>query len=475
MTRHSGISIDDDGVTLVNAPETPGAGPTEVAFAPALLVLDACGHPVAGHRARRLAAAGTGAAFADFTLRVGDPVPVIGSDGSAQGAADLVALTISCLLRDQASPVGPGQHLTIAHPSGWGPYQVAELRAGLTRVGLDGLPTAFVPRAVAAVRTIGGGRADAVVVADLGRYRTEITTLRGGGVDGVRVDDLGSAELDRAVLSHVLGQLAGEPSDRDDLTARCRAARRELTGSPAAAVELPTTQGFERIRVTRAEFEESIRESVSVAVLNMCRELGDAAEKGAATYAVMIVGDGAEVPLLTQALSAEAGFGPDVAADRATAATGAALISGDRAKSGRAARQRMQAPVRPASDAHTTTGASSGPLPEPAARPRPLSAPSLPKPSPDSPAVPRPSYGPRVEASVRPRPAARAERPAYQEPQSSPAPRNGWPSTPPQRSGRRVRTAIVAAAAGIAVLIGGAAVTSGGGPGSSGGWHASRY
>lgn len=476
MTRHSGISIDDDGVTLVIASEAPGAGPSEVAFAPALLVLGTDGHAVAGRRAQRLAAAGTGAAFADFTLRVGDPVPVVGSDGSARNAADLVALTISCLLRDQASPQGPDQHLTVAHPGDWGPYQLAELRAALVRAGLDGLPTAFVPRALAAVRTVDRGRADAVVVADLGRHRTEITTLRGPVSDGLRVDDLGSAELDRAVLRHVVGQLAGESSDRGELVARSRIARRELTGNPATVVEASTTHGLERIRVTRSEFEDSIRENVSVTVLNICRALGDAAEKGADTYDILIIGDGADVPLLVQTLSAETGFGPGVMPDAATVAAGAALIACDRARAGRAARQRAQAtpPVRSAPVVRAVQRSTGGAPPEQTARPKPVSAPSLPKPEAYPSPAQRRAHEPRVEAPTRLRPEARTERPAYRAPEPLPVHRNDWPTTPPARAGSRVRTAVVAAAAGLALLVGGAAVSTGGGHGGGGGWHATR-
>lgn len=456
MTRHSGISIDDDGVTLVIASESTGAGGTEVAFAPALLVLGSDGHPVAGRRARRLAAAGTGAAFADYTLRVGDPVPVIASDGSARGAADLVALTITCLLRDQATPQGPDQHLTIAHPNGWGGYQLAELRSALGRAGLDGLPTAFVPRATAAMRAIGATRADALVVAELGRHRTEITTLRGAGVDAVRTDDLGSAALDQAVLSHVLGQLAGEPSDRDDLIARCRAARRELTAGPATAVEVATNRGIERIRVTRGEFEESIRESVSITTSNICNALVDAVEKGATTYDVIIVGEGADVPLLSQTLSAGAGFGPGVEVGTTTAATGAALMAGDRAKAARTARQRRAAT----------------PADAPAAeRPRPVSAPSLPKAALVPPAAERPSPDPVAPIATRVRPPVRPEPAAYQVPRPAETHRSDWPAAPAQRSGGRIRTAIVAAAAGLAVLVGGVAVTGGGGHGGGGGYH----
>src|SRR5581483_86431 len=263
------------------------------------------------------------------------------------------------------------------------------------------------------------------------------------------------------VLRHVLGQLAGVPSERDDLVARCCGARRELTAGPVAVVDVMTSQGIERIRVTRGEFEETIRESVSITTLNIRRALGEAAEKGASTYDVLIVGDGADVPLLSQMLSSEVGFGPVVEVGRSTAATGAALMAGDRAEAARRARRRTVAPAPPAAP-------TSNP---PTSTPRsPAPPPSMPPAATAADPVRAPSSRPPAWTPVQPRSPVRPEPAAYQVPVPAEVRRNDWPAPPAQRSGGRVRTAIVAAAAGLSVLLGGVAATSAGGHGG-GGYH----
>jgi hypothetical protein len=456
MTRHSGISIDDDGVTLVIAPEDPATGKPEIAFAPALLVLTPSGPPITGRRARRLAASGVGAAFSDFCARVGDPVPVVGSDGSARWAADLVALTIRCLIRDLGSPQDPGQHLTIAFPATWEPYRVGELGRALARVELDGPTTSFVPRPVAAIRMVSGRRRGPVVVADIGRYGTEVTTLTGGPVPkiaGVHPADLGAATLDRVVLEHVLDELSGdlvEQVDRPDLVARCRAARHGLTRNAAAVIEVPVTDGIERVRITRAEFEESVHEPVLEMAATISRALEDEGGDSAGDRLVVITGDGADLPLLAQALSAGPVVRPWMAPDAAAIATGAAGLSADRARSARAARAahrevparvRLEASAPPDPDARIGAAVPAPPAPSARDRVAPAPAPQVRRDTP----VPTASAHAGFETSA---PGAR----------SSERPRSGF------------RTTLAAASAAIALLVGGAAISTGGHD-SGPGWH----
>jgi molecular chaperone DnaK (HSP70) len=305
MSRHAGIGIDDDGITAVVVQQGLVGAPAPTAFAP-------CG----------------------------------------AGDADGLALTVQRLL----TGLGWGEgELTVAVPAGWSRRRVVELRGALARVGLDGR---FVSRPEAALRTAAPTqrrRAGSVVVVDIGGLGTEISTVETGPeprVTGVAPADLGTGELDWVVLGHVLDELVGTlPAhlDRAALADRCRAARQELTLSDAAEVEVPVVGGTERVRITRAQFEDGVYEPVTDLVARVARALDD--HRSGGVRLVVVTGDGADLPLLNRALSTRLAARRWVAPGPAAVATGAAYLAADRA---RVAAQRPAPAPAPTSPASTT-------------------------------------------------------------------------------------------------------------------------
>ena len=100
---------------VVTGADTP-LSPSDRVSVPAALVIAPGVGALVGAQAERFTASGSGAVFRDFIGRVGDPVPVVGSDGSARLGADLVAMTIGGVLRGCAAGSDLA-HLAIAHPS----------------------------------------------------------------------------------------------------------------------------------------------------------------------------------------------------------------------------------------------------------------------------------------------------------------------------------------------------------------------
>jgi hypothetical protein len=457
MTLSVGIALASDLVRAV----TPGGAPDRFA-APPVVRVPRSGRPVVGAGEP---ADGVGAVYRDFTGRVGDPVPVIGSDGTARLGADLVALTVAGLLAHVAHGSAPA-HLAIAHPAAWGRYELSVLHSALTTTAAGDVPISLVSAPAAAVASAESAGAvhpgEAVLVADIGSGDTELAVLTDGAdrsrllVATSRVEDLGGAVLDRALASYVLEQLRGRFAGLDqadpanhaalrELVARCRLARADLARRPATVVDVRLPGGEERVRVIRTELESLIAGPISAAVSAIARMSGESEAKGIPIAAVLLTGESARTPLLTEQLSARIRARVLVSPDAEwTAAVGAAGIAAARAR-------------RAQSGPPTVT------------RPRNAVPKTPPHPAPRRP-QPQPAQ-PRTAQSQNPQP--QASQPQTEQPQNAQAqtPRPRTPAPPPNypsasRGTSRIRTAVASAVAGFAVLIAGGVAVSGAGGGS---------
>lgn len=464
MTPSVGIALAADLVRAVTLDGTED----RVAVAPVVQV-PAAGRAMVGGATRQ----GGGGVYRDFTDRVGDPVPVIASDGTARLGADLVALTVAGLLA-HATQGAPPAHLAIAHPAHWGRYELSVLHSALTTTSAADVPTSLVSAPIAAVtaaESAGSARRDeAVLVIDIGGAGTELTLLSAGAdrprqvLATSRVEDLGATALDRALARHILAQL-GEPfgtlEQADpahhaallDLVARCRAARADLGARPATVVDVALPSGWERVRVIRTELESLIAEPISAVVSAISRMVGESENNGLTVDTVLLTGEPARTPLLTEQLSVRIHARVLVPTDPEwTVAAGAAAIAAARARQPRPPIPRSPAaqPPRPR------------PVPPTEATPAPRSAPP-PTPAPPSPRpIPRSTSTTPTAATTPPPTVAPTARPTT--PPTAAAPYR--PAT--GRGPARIRTAVVSVIAGFAVLLaGGAAVGSMGGGGGS--------
>jgi hypothetical protein len=304
---------------MVAGADTLGATSHRVSV-PAVLVITPRGVAV-GTQAEQFAASGVGAVFRDFTTRVGDPVPVVGSDGSARLGADLVAMTIGGILRGCAVGSTVGQ-LAIAHPSGWGPYEKSILYSALTCTEAEGVPTSLVSSPTAAVAAaVAAGMvsfSETVIVADIGGDGTEVALVTGAEnpvgrvVATSRTDDLGSAGLDRALARYVIEQVRGHVPAADlpnsakrAVVADCRRAREDLVQDTSTVVDVRLPERRVPVRVVRAEFEALAREPIRAGLSVISHLIGRARENGAEVDAIVLTGESARSPLIGEMMSAQ--------------------------------------------------------------------------------------------------------------------------------------------------------------------------
>ena len=363
MSRCVGVTVGEGSISAV----TTGPGTLTPAgdrvCVPAVLVIAHQKGALVGVHAERFAARGSGAVFRDFTGRVGDPVPVVGSDGSARLGADLVAMTIGSILR--GFPAGRDlAHLTIAHPAAWGSYEASVLHSALTCTEAEGVPMSLVSSPLAtvsaAVSTGRMSRAETVVVADVGTHGTEAALVTSGASEPARLeatsrtDDLCSAGLDRALARHVLGQVRAhlpasdlrDPANRPAVSgvrAACRQARDDLVQDTSTVIEVRLPERSVRVRVVRAEFESLATEPIRAGMSSISHLMNHACEKGSAVGSIVLTGEAARTPLLTEMISAQWSTRVVIPPDPEWATTqGAANIAVDRSRS------RLMPPRRPA-------------------------------------------------------------------------------------------------------------------------------
>jgi hypothetical protein len=419
MNTAVGIAIGTDTIES-STPNRPGAG------ADSVLSVWPDGRAQLG----AIAEAGV---YREFVDRVGDPVPVIATDGSARLGADLVALAIGELA------VG-ASHLTLAYPAWWGAYQLGILRSSLTCTRARDLPTSWVSRPVAARIGAGVTGHEVVLVVDIGATNTELSLVTGNRVLATSTNEvLGSTWLDRVLAAHLSSRLSA-PVARHEmpaLLAACARARSQLETEPYATVEASPLHA----RLDRAEFEQLIEERVASVVASATRAL--ARERDLPVAAVLLVGEPARTPRLIDLLTSRVALPLIVPDDPARLVVrGAVTLAGHRHQ------QRATAPhPGPVPSGRPTAVIAAGPNRAGSSYPR-QSAPAHQPPAHQTPAHQRPAYEPTAHQLPAQRQPPVQHQPPVQRHQ------------PPARL-RRLRTALTVTAAGLALALGGMAATGG--------------
>ncbi|WP_319455732.1 MULTISPECIES: Hsp70 family protein [unclassified Mycobacterium] len=250
-----------------------------------------------------------------FVDRIGDPVPLVASDGSTHRPEALLAEALETTIMG-ATHGAPVSNVAMAVPAHWSPSTVAALRS-------DGsnhrLLVSDATAAAWALRTeVGLPSRGVVVVCDFGGSGTSITLLDAASDfarigDTVRVTDFSGDLVDQAILYKVVAELSDASQTDSSGTAMvgslarlrqaCRLAKHRLSAETATAitVDLPGTQTS--VRLTRGELETLVEGRLGMVV----GELEDALlRNGIAPQhvaAVAAVGGGARIPLVTQTLS----------------------------------------------------------------------------------------------------------------------------------------------------------------------------
>jgi molecular chaperone DnaK (HSP70) len=323
MRRCVGIALGGNSISAVATGADILASRSDRMSVPPVLVIAPEMGALVGAQAERFATAGVGAVFRDFFGRVGDPVPVVGSDGSARLGADLVAMTVGGVLRRCAAPSDLTQ-LVIAHPSEWGPYEMSILHSALTCTEAEGVSTSLVSRPAAAVTAAVAARSinpsETALVADIGSDGTEVALVTGGENHAGRLaatsrtNDLSATGLDRALARHVLEQVRGH-LDSDltspanwttvrNVVAACRRARADLVRHAATTIDVHLPAQRVPVRVIRAEFESLAREPIHAGLSTIAQVIRQARDKGIEVAAIVLTGEAAYTPSLTELISA---------------------------------------------------------------------------------------------------------------------------------------------------------------------------
>ena len=256
-----------------------------------------------------------------FVERVGDPVPLVASDGSSHLAERLLVDALGAM----ADTVGASSDLAIAVPAYWGSATVRALSDALARdpkLAPTGAPPRLVSDAVAALialQTEPGLTDDgAVVLLDFGGSGTSITLVDATGGfqpigETVRYPEFSGDQIDQAVLSAVVAQVTGADDTDPAATAavgsltrlrdECRQAKERLSAETVTglAVDLPVSAS--EIRFTRTELEGLTDPLLDGAI----QAVEDLLQRNGRTWSdvstVATVGGGASIPLVTQRLS----------------------------------------------------------------------------------------------------------------------------------------------------------------------------
>ncbi|MCZ4587490.1 Hsp70 family protein [Rhodococcus opacus] len=315
--------------------------------------------------------------FRDFIDRVGDPVPVIGDDGTRTPAVQLVTTALDCLIRGRTRVP---DHVVVAAPTAWSGYAVEELEDEIRRWGLlQNRTVTMIPDTTAALTWISRveklDEFSTLLLCDVGAHSLDLTlaTRRGadfGVVRSTRSTDFSGDHADRLLMGHVVAlvQNANPDFDVDDpahrgalteLAARCRSAKERLSQDTSAVVTVELPGIRRQIRVMRSEFEEVIRGSLTRAANTVARELERLDETGTPVDAVVLLGGGAAGPLVTELLSTAVNVPLVVSPEPATASARGAAAIAERASLQQSGSRVMSAP---------------GPRVKPTAAPRPIVA-----------------------------------------------------------------------------------------------------
>ena len=318
---------------------------------PSVLFLAGDGSLVVGEGAERRALTDPDRVVREFKPRIGDEIPLLVGGVSWQ-AHELAAVLVHWVWQRVTEREGePPEGVALTCPASWGPHKIRLFMQAVqaTRIGertrLGRAELLSEPQAAAigyasrepvevgahlAVYDLGGVAFNAAVVRK--DSPTAFTVL--GRPEGI--DRLGGVTFDEMLFEHVCAA-AGVPLTQIDpndpyIVPQVARLRRECTeAKEALSVDTDTTIPValggvrQRVRLTRAEFEEMIRPDLDRTIETLHRALESAAIDGTQLDAILLAGGSSRIPIVSQLISAEFGRAPAIDADpKTTVAIGAA-------------------------------------------------------------------------------------------------------------------------------------------------------
>jgi hypothetical protein len=291
----------------------------------------------------------SGAVTTGFVECIGDPTMSLCPGDSPQDPELLLVEALDAMV-SAAGGDAASSKLTIAVPAHWGPDALRSLRKGLrTHSGFvrRGIAPRLVSDALAALTAIdsASGLPDKGVVGllDFGASGTSITLADAASdfepIDKtLRYPDFSGNLIDEAVLVHVADS-TGQQRTLDSATTaavgplaqlreQCRKAKEQLSTELATEFVVDSSNVGLSVQITRAELEDLITDRLDGVLSAFDQVLAEHKIESQDLAAVVAVGGGASIPLVTQRLSSHTHVPVITAVQPAfSAAVGAALFA----------------------------------------------------------------------------------------------------------------------------------------------------
>ncbi|HWF28053.1 MAG TPA: Hsp70 family protein [Mycobacterium sp.] len=268
-----------------------------------------------------------GVLMSGFVERVGDSVALVSTDGSAHDPDLLLVEALDAMVLAAGADAASSE-ISIAVPAYWKPATVQALRNGL-RTHLGFVRSGMAPRLVSdTIASLTAANAELCLAAtgvvgllDFGGSGTSATLVNIAGdfepvSPTLRYEEFSGDEIDQALLLRVFEEL-GHGSGIDpastaavgqlgQLAEQCRLAKERL--STETAVEFAAELGGRRcsMRLTRDELGDLIQDRLTGFIYALDEMLARQHRSWTDLAAVVAVGGGASIPLVTERLSVHA-------------------------------------------------------------------------------------------------------------------------------------------------------------------------
>lgn len=257
-----------------------------------------------------------------YKHRVGDPVPMRVGGNRVSAEHMLAVATRWAVDRVKELEGSDPASLIVSYPTGWGDYRTGLVRDALTTVGLD--EVTLVSEATAAVSYFASKRdiapGSVIAICSLGAgFSTAVLKKDGDGAfsllsHGEHLDKLGGTNFDDAVLDHVTHTANGaipshSPADAQpapalaQLRRHCVEAKEELSTHPETTILVSLPGSQLQVRLTREEFEDSIRDQIDEIVVELLGTVDRAAVEREDLAAVVLTGGSSRIPFIAQLVS----------------------------------------------------------------------------------------------------------------------------------------------------------------------------
>lgn len=289
-----------------------------------------------------------GTLISGFVERIGDSAALSSPDGSTHDPALLMVEALDAMVAAAGVDAGSSE-ISIAIPAYWKARTVQALRNGLrTHIGFvrSGMAPRLVPDTVAALTAANSelGMPDGKVVAllDFGGSGTYVTFLETESdfkpvSATMRYEDFSGTEIDQALLQHVIDELGHDDIDPDDtagiaqlglLREQCREAKERLSVDTATELLAELRGSSAIIELSRGKLEDLFHDRLTGFIYAFDDMLARSNSTWTDLAALVTVGGGANIPLITERLSIHTRLPILTPAEPAcAAATGALLLS----------------------------------------------------------------------------------------------------------------------------------------------------